>query len=68
MTWNDIEYYLLTDKSEEFYRFIDNHTWSNFVDGRLTWTEPLGDVSKRNFINVAYKISYRWNNADKLTL
>ena len=67
MTWNDIEYYLLTDKSEEFYRFIDNHTWSNFVDGRLTWTEPLGDVSKGNFINVAYKISYRWNNADKLT-
>lgn len=66
-TWSDIEYYLLHDNDEELYRFIDNHTWSNSVQGRFTWTEPLGDVKKGNFLNIAYRISYRWNNADKLT-
>lgn len=66
-TWNDIEYYLLQDDSEELYRFLDTRTWSNSTEARLTWTEPLGDAAKGNFLNIAYKINYRWNNADKLT-
>lgn len=66
-TWNDIEYFLLHDNDEELYRFLDNHTWSNSVDGRITWTEPLGDVTKGNFLNIAYRIKYQWSNADKLT-
>lgn len=45
----------------------DNHTWGNTLNGRLTWTEPLGDASRGNFITVAYKAGYQWNNADKLT-
>lgn len=66
-TWSDIEYYLLSDDDEQLYRFIDNHTWANSVDGRLTWTEPLGNVKNGNFLNFAYRIKYQWNNADKLT-
>lgn len=66
-TWSDIEYYLLHDNDEELYRFLDNHTWSNSVDGRFTWTEPIGNVAKGNFIDIAYRIKYQWNNADKLT-
>ena len=49
------------------YRFIDNHSWSNNVQGRISWSEPLGDVKKGNFLNFVYRINYRWNNADKLT-
>lgn len=66
-TWSDIEYYLLTDQSEKLYRFIDNNSWSNSVGARLTYTEPLGDPKNGNFLNFAYRFSYRWNNADKLT-
>lgn len=66
-TWSDIVYYLLHDDDEELYRFIDNHTWSNSVNARLSWTEPIGDVRKGNFIQFAYNVRYQWNNADKLT-
>ncbi len=66
-TWSDIEYFLKQDDSEELYRYLDNRSWSNYAEGRVTWQEPLGDVSKGNFLNFAYNIKYQWNNADKLT-
>ncbi len=66
-TWSDIEYFLRQEYSESLYRYIDNHQWSNSISGRLTWTEPLGDVTKGNFFQVAYNMSYRFNNADKYT-
>ena len=66
-TWSDIEYYLKQEDSEELYRYLDNRSWSNNAEGRVTWQEPLGDVSRGNFLNFAYNIKYQWNNADKLT-
>ena len=66
-TWSDIEYFLKQDDSEELYRYLDNRSWSNYAEGRVTWQEPLGDVSRGNFLNFAYNIKYQWNNADKLT-
>ena len=67
-TWSQIAYYLLQDDGgEELFRFLDNRQWSNSVEGRLTWTEPLGDVKKGNFLNVAYRISSQWSNADRIT-
>lgn len=66
-TLSEILYYLQQDADEELYRFIDSRQWTNSVGGRLTWTEPLGDVSRGNFLTVAYRINYRTNNADKYT-
>ena len=66
-TWSDIEYYLINDENETLFRFLDNHQWSNSIDGRFTWTEPLGNVANGNFLNLAYYISYKFNDADKLT-
>ncbi len=69
-TWSDIEYYLAIDpanSSEKLYRFLDNHQWNNSVGARLTWTEPLGDVTRGNFLQVAYRFQYRFNNANKDT-
>lgn len=54
------------DTSELLNQYTDNHTWSNQVMGRFTWTEPLGDVAKGNFLTFSYRMNYRWNNADKL--
>lgn len=66
-TWSDIEYFLRQDDSEQLYRFLDSRSWSNSVNTRITWTEPLGDVKNGNFINIAYRLRYQWNNADKMT-
>lgn len=67
-SWSKIAYYLLKDdEGEELFRYLDNHQWSNTVEGRLTWTEPLGDSSRGNFLNFAYRISSKWTNADRMT-
>lgn len=46
--------------------YTDNHTWSNTAGFRGTWTEPLGDTNSGNFLDISYRMTYRWNNADKL--
>ncbi|MCC8117531.1 MAG: outer membrane beta-barrel protein [Bacteroidales bacterium] len=64
-SWN--QFYLLNDSIDLYDQFANNHTWSNTFSSRITWTEPLGDVKKGNFLTFAYQFQYRWNNADKLT-
>ncbi len=64
-SWN--QFYLLNDSIDLYDQFANNHTWSNTFSSRLTWTEPIGDVKKGNFLTFAYQFQYRWNNADKLT-
>ena len=54
------------DTYDIYNMYTNNHTWSNSASGRLSWTEPLGNVANGNFITVAYNAQYRWNNADKL--
>lgn len=54
------------DSINVYDQYTDNHTWSNSLNSRLTWTEPIGDASKGNFFTLGYGINYRWNNADKL--
>lgn len=54
------------DSVDTYDQYIDNHTWSNSINGRVTWTEPIGDVRNGNFLTIAYSASMRWNNADKL--
>ena len=66
-TLNDIEYYLLQQDSEQLFRFLDTKEWSNSVEGRVTYTEPLGNPDNGNFISAAYRISSRWNNGDRFT-
>lgn len=45
----------------------DNHRWSTSVNVRVTWTEPLGDVMRGNYLTLAYQMQYRRNNADKIS-
>ena len=65
-SWNDINYYL-QDEESLLYRFSDNHQWNNTIMGRLTWTEPIGDVTRGNFLQFSYNLQYRFNDADKYT-
>ena len=67
LTWSNIVYYMLQDEDEEIYRFLDNHTWANSVEGRATWTEPLGNPARGNFLTFSYRMKYQWNNANQFT-
>lgn len=59
-------YFYLADSADVYRQYADDHTWSNNVSARVTWTEPLGDASNGHFLTLAYRFNYRWNNADKL--
>lgn len=64
-SWN--KFYLLADSVDLYDQYADNHTWNNNISARVSWTEPLGNPQKGNFLTFAYRFQYRWNNADKLT-
>lgn len=66
-SWSRIKYYLLSEQDEELYRYLHNRSWNSGVDGRITWTEPIGDASRGNYLTFAYSVNYKWNNADRLT-
>lgn len=64
---SDMEFMLLQDESETLYRYLDTKQRSNTGSARLTWTEPLGDVARGNFLTAAYRIGFTNSDADKLT-
>lgn len=65
-TYTDNRYYLIDNKDEIIDQVYSNHVWSNSVQTRLTWTEPLGNVKNGRFLNLSYRAQYRFNNADKM--
>ena len=64
-TYTDNTYFLVPDENETINQIYDNHQWSNSIQGRLTWTEPLGNVKNARFLTFSYNGQYRFNNADK---
>lgn len=62
---SEITRYLLDENNqdEDLFRFTDDHTWNNNISARVTWTEPIG--REGNFLELAYSINSRRNNADK---
>ncbi len=67
-TYSYNRFFLLEEDPLDVYdQYADNHTWSNNLSVRLSWTEPLGNVAKGNFLTFAYRVGYTWNNADKYT-
>lgn len=68
-TWSRNAYWAPDEQRlYEDYQKSKNHTWNNNVRTRVSWTEPLGNVVNGNFIEFAYMMSYKWNNADKEVL
>lgn len=65
-SWNRFYSLMMADNPDSIIdEFTNNHTWSNRVGGRLSWTEPLGDVKNGRFLTISYRATYRFNNADK---
>lgn len=63
---SQIMYHLL-DTEDVLDQYADNHTWSNTVRARVSWTEPLGNPENGNSLVFSYMMNYRWNNADRFT-
>lgn len=59
-------FYLFNDSIDIYDQITDNHTWTDNFSGRLSWTEPLGNVANGRFLTFAYRLQYRWNSADKM--
>ncbi len=68
-TWSLNKYFQYDSitSADAYDQYEDNRTWSNNISARVSWTEPIGDASKGNFLTFAYRFQYHWNNADKLT-
>ncbi len=65
-TYSLNRFFMLNDSIDLYDQLQDNHTWSDNVNSRISWTEPIGDVKNGNFITASYRIQYRWNNSDKI--
>ena len=65
-TFTQNKYYLMTDPDETIDQIYENHRSTNTVNGRLTWTEPLGNVKNARFLTLAYRGNYKYNKARKL--
>ena len=59
-------FYLFNDSIDLYDQVNRTHTWSDNVSGRVSFTEPLGNVANGRFLTISYNASYRWNNADKM--
>lgn len=60
-SWNE---FAQLESVEAYDQLLQNHTWSNNIGGRLSWTEPIGNVKNGNFLQFSYRMNFRWNNAD----
>ena len=57
--------YYLKDEEETIDQVYDNLRKTNRINGRLSWTEPLGDVKNARFLTFAYRADYNVTRANK---
>ena len=57
--------YYLKDEEETIDQVYDNLRKTNRINGRLSWTEPLGDIKKAQFLTLSYSANYNVAKANK---
>ncbi len=65
-TYTNNTYYLLEDEDELIDQTANNRRKSHNVTGRISWTEPLGDVKNARFLEFSYRGNYRYTTSDKM--
>lgn len=58
--------YYLADSTETIDQIYSNDRKTNSVNGRLSWTEPLGNIKNARFLEASYSARYRYSEADKM--
>ena len=65
-TYTDNTYYLLPEQNELIDQTANNRRKTHNITGRLSWTEPIGDVKNARFLEFSYRGNYRYTTSDKL--
>lgn len=65
-TYTDNTYYLLPDRNQLIDQTANNRRKTHSVTGRISWTEPIGDVKNARFLEFSYRGSYRFTTSDKM--
>ena len=65
-TYTDNTYYLLPDKNQLIDQTANNKRKTHNVTGRISWTEPIGDVKNARFLELSYRGNYRYTTSDKM--
>ncbi len=65
-TYTDNTYYLLPEKNELIDQTANNRRKTHNVMGRISWTEPIGDVKNARFLEFSYRGNYRFTTSDKM--
>ena len=65
-SYSDNTYYLLPDQNELIDQYNDTHRKTHSVTGRLSWTEPIGDIKNARFLEFTYRANYRYSTSDKM--
>ena len=65
-TYTDNTYYLLPEKNQLIDQTANNKRKTHNLTGRISWTEPLGDVKNARFLELSYRGNYRYTTSDKM--
>lgn len=65
-TYTDNTYYLVPDKNQLIDQTANNRRKTHNVTGRISWTEPLGDIKNARFLELSYRGNYRYTTSDKM--
>lgn len=57
--------YYLVDSVATIDQVYDNLRKTNSINGRISWTEPLGDVKNANFLTFSYSARYNVSKSNK---
>ena len=65
-TYTDNTYYLLPEQNELIDQTANNRRKTHNVTGRISWTEPIGNVKNARFLEFSYRGNYRYTTSDKM--
>ncbi len=65
-TYTDNTYYLLSENNQLIDQTANNRRKTHSVTGRLSWTEPIGNVKNARFLEFSYRGNYRHTTSDKM--
>ena len=65
-TYTDNTYYLLTDQDQLIDQTANNRRKTHSITGRLSWTEPIGDIKNARFLEFSYRGNFRSTTSDKM--
>ena len=63
-TYTDNTYYL-SDSIQLIDQTANNRRKTHNFTGRISWTEPIGDVKNARFLEFSYRGNYRYTTSDK---